>query len=325
MSLKPFRLFDYCAAAMAVCALSFPAHQAQAAPNLEQMTIPGLNVVMVKLPKGSLIMGQPADTPNMEPDEAPPTRVNLTHDFWLGTTEITVAQWRAFTDITGYVTAAETTGEGIFLFSEKSGHPHRALSWRNPGYAQQDNFPVVGISWEDARQFCRWLTEREQSAGRLPVGYICTLPTEAQFEYAFRAGQADDPGHDDDYAWYRDNSGGLTHPVAQKKPNAWGLYDMPGNVWEWVYDWYGLYPGVDVTDYSGPASPNDRRIVLPHHEMRGGGKSNPPGHGIGSHNRWSTTGNTQNDWAGFRLALAVPPPAPAPTTQTSGPGKGAKK
>jgi formylglycine-generating enzyme required for sulfatase activity len=286
-----------------------PGVRAAAAP--ETRVIPGLDLKLVKCPAGLVVIGVPADTPGIEDDESPPTRVNLTHDFWIGTTEVTVAQWRRFTEITGYLTDAESTGAGIFLFRDKDGAPHPGLSWRDPGYPQEENYPVVGISWHDAQQFCRWLTEREQSAGRLPAGYVYTLPTEAQWEYACRAGRTDDPSNGPDYAWYKDNSGGKTHAVALKRPNLWGLYDMHGNVWEWVYDWYGAYPGGEWNDYAGPPSPNDRNIIMPHHELRGGGQSNPAGHGIGSTNRWSTTGNTQDDWAGFRLALAMPPqPAP---------------
>lgn len=279
--------------------------------NFARRTVPGLDMVLVQLPKGSVVMGNPEGAPNTEPDESPPTRVNFTSDFWIGATEVTVAQWRYFADVTGYITDAEVSGAGLFLIKKKAGDRQIGLTWRNPGYAQEENHPVVGISWNDAQRFCRWLTEREQSAGRLPAGYVFTLPTEAQWEYACRAGQPNEPENINDYAWYRDTSGGTTHPVATKKPNAWGLYDMQGNVWEWVFDWYGRYPGGEVTDYAGPATPNDRNVISPHHELRGGGKGDPPGHGIASTNRWSTTGNTENDWVGLRIALAVPP-APKP-------------
>jgi formylglycine-generating enzyme required for sulfatase activity len=285
---------------------------AESAARLEQRTIPGLNMVLVKVPKGSVLMGNPDAAPTPEPDEGPATKVTLTNDFWLGATEVTVGQWRYFADLTGHITEAEVSGAGLYLIKKKAGDRERGLTWRNPGYAQAENHPVVGISWDDAQQFCRWLTEREQSAGRLPAGHVYTLPTEAQWEYACRAGNPADPENPADYAWYRDTSGGTTHPVGTKKPNAWGLYDMQGNAWEWVRDWYGNYPGGEVTDYTGPASPNDRNVIRPHHELRGGGKGDPPGHGIASTNRWSTTGNTSNDWVGFRVALAIIPPPPRP-------------
>jgi formylglycine-generating enzyme required for sulfatase activity len=287
----------------------------------QQRTIPGLNMVLVKLSKGSVVMGNPASSPNSEPDESPPTKVNFTNDFWLGATEVTVAQWRHFADTTGHISDAEISGSGLYLINKKAGEKQLGLNWRSPGYSQEENHPVVGISWNDAQDFLRWLTEREGAAGRLPAGYVYTLPTEAQWEYACRAGRAEDPADLRDYAWYKDTSGGMTHPVGTKKPNAWGLYDMQGNVWEWVHDWYGRYPGGEVTDYTGPASPNDRNVIRPHHEVRGGGKGDPAGHGINSTNRWSTTGNTQNDWVGFRVALGIIPAPPPPAARRTSAAK----
>ena len=104
----------------------------------------------------------------------------------------------------------------------------------NPGfdpYNQTDNDPVVEVTWNDAVRFCPWLSRKE--------GKTYELPTEAEWEYACRAGTktaysfGDDLMRLDDYAWYDGNSGGHTHPVGQKKPNSWGLYDMAGNVWQW--------------------------------------------------------------------------------------------
>ncbi len=104
-------------------------------------------------------------------------------------------------------------------------------------------------------EFCRKLSERERIAGRLPAGYIYTLPTEAQWEYCCRAGTtgpfAGDLGA---MGWYAENSGGKAHPVGTKQPNAWGLHDMHGNVWEWCQDRYGAYPGGEVTNPIGPLS-----------------------------------------------------------------------
>jgi formylglycine-generating enzyme required for sulfatase activity len=272
---------------------------AQPVASGDRISLPGLNYSLVKLPAGVVVMGR--GDPNSKSDEAPATRVTLTKPFWVGVTEVTVAQWRHFTEATGYITEAEAVGAGLHLLRDKAGPKRRGLSWRNPGFAQDDTHPVVGISWEDAQQFCRWLTEREKSAGRLPEGYIYTLPTEAQWEYACRAGSDEELPNVQEYYWPAPSL--PTHPVAGRKANAWGLYDLYGYPLEWVFDWYGRYPGGEVTDYAGPATVNDRNIIRAHHETRGQNSSR---------NRWSTTGATQGDWVGFRVALAIPPQPTSP-------------
>jgi formylglycine-generating enzyme required for sulfatase activity len=138
-----------------------------------------------------------------------------------------------------------------------------AVMGNNPAYFPERKNPVERVSWDDAQEFIKRLNQKE-GHNRY------RLPTEAEWEYAARAGSAsaysfgDDTGQLVRYAWYGVNSGNKTHPVGQKEPNAWGLYDMYGNVIEWVQDWYGEYPRKDVTDYSGPSS-GSRRV------RRGGG------------------------------------------------------
>ena len=108
------------------------------------------------------------------------------------------------------------------------------------------------VSWDDVQEFIRKL-----NAAVGEERY--RLPTEAEWEYAARAGTSGDRyGNLDAIAWYGDNSGSRTHPVGRKAPNAWGLHDMLGNVWEWTQDWYGDYPGGSVTDPQGPASGSER-------------------------------------------------------------------
>ena len=199
-------------------------------------TVPDLNLEMAYIRPGTFTMGSPANEPGRVNDEGPQTRVTLTRAFWLGRTEVTQAQWEA-------------------------------LMGSNPSAFKGASRPVERVSWVDAIAFCRKLTEQERVAGRLPKGYAYTLPTEAQWEYACRAGTTGlyaGDGNLDDMGWYSQNSGNTTHPVGQKQANAWGLYDMHGNVWEWCLDWYGYYPGGRVTDYAGPSS-GTRRV------FRGGG------------------------------------------------------
>ena len=131
----------------------------------------------------------------------------------------------------------------------------------NPSYFKGAENPVEKVSWEDAVEFCRKLSElpAEKAAGN-----VYRLPTEAEWEHACRAGTTtkfsfgDDASNLGDYAWHRENSGRTTHPVGGKQPNAWGLYDMHGNVWEWCQDVYGDYSSGAVTDPTGPASGSGR-------------------------------------------------------------------
>jgi formylglycine-generating enzyme required for sulfatase activity len=134
---------------------------------------------------------------------------------------VTVGQFAAFVKDADYKTEAE--------------QPGAKATWRDPGFVQTVNDPVVCVSWNDAERFCEWLSRKEKKT--------YGLPTEAQWEYACRAGTTtaysfDDPKDLGDYAWYGRKSGMRTHPVGGKKPNPWGLYDMHGNVWEWCKDYY---------------------------------------------------------------------------------------
>ena len=190
--------------------------------------------------------------------------------FWLGKTEVTQGQWEALMG-------------------------NNPSNFKNAGR----DAPVEQVSWDDAMQFCRKLTERERAAARLPEGYEYTLPTEAQWEYACRAGTTGDyAGNLDGMAWYNQNSGNTTHPVAQKQANGWGLYDMHGNVWEWCRDWYGNFPGGNVTDPTGPPSGSFR-------VYRGGGWGGGAAN-CRSADRFRRGPGVRVDDLGFRLALAPP-------------------
>ena len=209
----------------------------------KNITIPlsdTVNLEMIWIEPGTFMMGSPEDELGRRDDEVQ-HQVTLTQGYWLGKYEVTQAQYEA------------VTGE-------------------NPSRFIGADLPVECVSWDDAMAFCAKLTEREKTAGRLPEGYEYTLPTESQWEYACRAGTttALNSGKNlsdkvecpemDEVGWYGYNSDDKTHPVGQKQPNAWGLYDMHGNVYEWCLDWYGAYPASSVTDPKGASSGSDRVI-----------------------------------------------------------------
>ena len=231
-----------------------------------------LGMTFVLIPPGEFDMGAPQEEverlvaeakaeklPNWYierlPGEAPKHRVWITKPFWLGRHEVTRGQFRRFVDDRGYETQAERDGKGGFGWVNGKQVQDPRFVWNaDPGFSQTDDHPVVHVSWNDAVAFCEWLSDKE--------GVKCHLATEAQWEYACRAGTTtswhcgDDETTLEKYAWYSVNSGRMTHPVGQLRPNAWGLCDMHGNVWEWCHDWraddyYGMSP---LEDPSGPAA-----------------------------------------------------------------------
>ncbi len=190
-----------------------------------------LSQTMVWIAPGTFTMGSPPNEKDRQSNEGPQTEVTISRGFLMSKYEVTQAQYKA-------------------------------VMGTNPSSFKGDNKPVNYVSWHDAVAYCSKLMEKEKAARRLPVGYEYRLPTEAEWEYACRAGTTtrfsygDDPDYSQlgGYAWYWSNETGSTHPVGRKKPNGWGLYDMHGNVWEWCQDWYGKYPGGSVTDPQGPAT-----------------------------------------------------------------------
>lgn len=237
-------------------------------------TVAATEIPMIWIAPGTFLLSNPQGSDD-------DTLVTLSRGYWLGRTEVTQEQW-------------QTIMEHL----------------PSPSFFKGSDRPVERVSWSSAMEFCRKLTERELIAGRLPDGYEYTLPTEAQWEYACRAGTTGPHAGDlVAMAWYAANSGAQTHPVAQKKPNAWGLYDMHGNVAEWCRDGYGGYPGGAVTDlmngYDGPSAAMAR-------VLRGGAFVNTAGQ-CRSANRYSYLTNYSGFALGFRVALApvMVPKAPA--------------
>jgi formylglycine-generating enzyme required for sulfatase activity len=231
-----FRLVRSCRSAAAGTSVQYrrpvAARSVENAPAKLALHVDGVTFDFARINPGRFAMGSPhhyVDEYNWT-YEMPARDVTIAYPYYLGVTEVTVEQFRLFTEQTGYVTDAEKLG-WAYVPDEKGWHFEMLLDWRNPGYLQTDREPVICLGWYDAVAFCRWASAK--------TGCSIRLPSEAEWEYACRAGTTGDhPGSLGEMSWYAWNSAGRTHPVAQKKPNAWGLYDMQGNAWEWVQDLY---------------------------------------------------------------------------------------
>jgi len=174
-------------------------------------------------------------------------------------------------------------------------------SWRSPGFEQDDRHPAVCISWEDAKAFAAWLSVKTGRAYR--------LLTEGEWEYATRAGSntrysfGDDDGELPQYAWYGDNSGGRTHPVGEKKPNMFGLFDVHGNAWAWCQDaWHPTYAGAPSDGSAWLGDPSLR-------VLRGGTWHRTAPYLRSAFRLRIQPGLRYND-VGFRVARALVPAAP---------------
>ena len=220
----------------------------------------GATMTMKLIPAGEFDMGDVGDE-----EEEPVHRVKLTRPFYLGIYPVTQAQYQA------------VMGE-------------------DPSDFKGSDRPVEMVSWNDARKFCKKLSQQ--------LAQAFSLPTEAQWEYACRAGTTtdycfgDDEGDLSDYAWYEDNSDDGTHPVGRKSETSFGLYDMHGTVWEWCHDRYGSYSSGPQTDPVGPGTGSDR-------VRRGGGW-----YGYASDCRVAIRGSIPPTYAGddlgFRVVLSSP-------------------
>ncbi len=205
-----------------------------------------VNLEMAWIAPGAFLMGSPAGEAKRDNDETP-HRVTLTRGYWLGRYEVTQREWQSI------------MGSSVKQQRDKA-------DTERPMRGEGDKHPIYYVNWEEAMDFCRKLTQRERAAGRLSAIFEYTLPTEAQWEYACRAGtttpfhfgeslssaQANFDGKDPYGGASKGQYLQKTVAVGTYRPNAWGLYDMHGNVWEWFSDWYGDYLGNAVSEPTGP-------------------------------------------------------------------------
>lgn len=221
----------------------------------------GVSMEFVLIPAGTFRMGSEKG----RADERPVHPVTISRPFLLGTCEVSQEQWQA---VMGTNPASHTAAKN----------------------------PVENVSWYDAKVFLKKLSDRSPGGG-------FRLPTEAEWEYACRAGSTteysfgDDPEQLSKYGWYDANSGRATHPVGQKKPNAWGLFDMHGNVWEWCSDYRGDYPTNAIAD---PIGGKDPHFV----QMRGG-SAMYIARNCRSANRHTSGPPSRHDFIGLRVARTL--------------------
>jgi sulfatase modifying factor 1 len=323
-----------------IAAQLFAAAQAPATEASQVAAVNSIGMQLQRIPAGDFIMGSEEspdrlakDYPQLPrkrfeklQDEAPAHRVRISRAFWLGAHEVTVGQFRLFVEATGFVPESIKDGTGGYGYRKDydpsttergdafEGRDPR-YSWLNPGFAQTDSHPVVNITYADALAFAEWLSQRE--------GRRYRLPTEAEWEYAARAGthtryhSGDDPAsllkvanvfdaasavnwvRWKDMALTGSDGYAFTSPVGSFAPNAWGLFDMHGNAWEWVSDWHGddYYAKSPAVDPQGPAS-GDVRV------RRGGSWHTWPFYARASYRNYNAE-SSRYTLLGFRLVREI--------------------
>jgi formylglycine-generating enzyme required for sulfatase activity len=237
---------------------------------MDELLVNSIGMKFALIQPGEFLMGSPNTAPRAQGLEKPQYRVRITKPFYFGVYEVTQAQYEQVVGI-------------------------------NPSVFKGESRPVESVSLDDAEWFCQRLERlpEERSAGR-----IYRLPWEAEWEYACRAGTTseysfgDSEGDLGNYAWYDENSNRVTHPVGQKRPNPWGLYDMHGNVWEWCQDWY--------RDYVAHAVDDPRGTVHASHRVSRGGCWRQNAEYSRSACRYRWTPSDRYDHLGFRVVLNAP-------------------
>ena len=283
-------LFSMAIAFLCGCAqdIAYPFPEGSGKPNdagnLKEITN-SVGMKLVLIPKGRFLMGSPPDEVGSDDSERR-HEVTISRDYYLGVHEVTQAQYK------------KVMGKNPSHFQGDQVAERHPQTNRVVKDVDSSNHPVESVSWDEAVELCQRLSAlpEEKKAGR-----VYRLPTEAEWEYACRA-ESETAFHfggssklSDDFAWFG-NSNKQTHPVGQKKPNAWGLYDMHGNVFEWCGDWFNEYPKGAVSD---PTGPKDGVLRV----NRGGSWEFGAASGR-SATRFFTAPFGRGDWIGFRVALS---------------------
>lgn len=269
---------------VAASAYGRPVEDASAFPSFETVTIGDAQFELRRVPKGTFRAGSPADSRWHAKDEIE-RDVTLTKDFEMLDAPVTRGQYAAFVADTAYVTEME---RNVNL-----------IHWKNPGFPQTDEHPVVWLNHADALAFVSWFSAK--------TGRTARLPTDAEYEYATRAGTTT--------AWYvgDDETAARTigvfeskgtGPVKQHVPNAWGLFDLSGNVYEWCADYYGYYEPTAVTDPRNEPPLGNNRV------LRGGSWKSAPKDGRSAARRSSYPSYATAE-TGFRFVVVAGNPVPA--------------
>ncbi len=285
----------------------------QLKPRTSQLFSESLKMRFVTIPAGTFRMGSPDDEEGRDSDEGPQHNVRISRDFRMAVHEVTRGQFAAFVRETGYQTEAEKGGGNNYGFNTATGsfEADPKYNWRNPGYPQTDDHPVVLVTWNDSKAFCEWLSRHDNRRYR--------LPTEAEWEYACRGGSTTRYWNGDDQeglakianvadgtakqtfsAWTtitaRDGHV-FTAPAGSFPANAFGLHDMHGNVWEWCADWFDsdYYENSPAADPQGPSSGSSR-------VLRGGSWGDEP-YDVRCAVRYFNTPDFRYNYFGFRVVL----------------------
>jgi len=271
MNTTPAKAFLLAVLSSASAALAAEAALLQAT----EWTVPCVSMKMKRIPAGEFTMGSPPGEMCRRGDEAP-HRVAITEPFYIGVYEVTQREFYKLMMPADYDYAAwqfkrGPLGDGAAFCFRYPTRKGLIFNDSSVGGVLTDLNPMECVTWQRAMEFCGKITEAEKRAGRLPTGHVFRLPTEAEWEYACRAGTQGpynvEGSHDtiaairtfawvDDFNWV--NFG--TRAVGRRKPNAWGLYDMHGNVFEWCLDWYGPYPKGPVRDPAGPSAGQEKVV-----------------------------------------------------------------